>query len=188
MAYTTTANIAAKLGRSLTTEETTYFSSVLSAGIDAYIERMTGVTFGSTVSTSVYVQSDGTSTLVIPTMHDITAVARLKDDGSEEGVAVDDYYTYPRGANDKLALKHINGEWEENAEYKITGELGYTAVPGDITSIATDMAVYALTENSNNYKSEKVGDWSATYAETDTTISPESLAILSGYQRLSRSI
>lgn len=184
--YTTTANIAAKLKRSLTAEESTYFTSVLDPGIDAFINRQTETTFGSGDSTDVYVSGDGSSTLIIPTMHDISAVVKINEDDTEEPVSVDDYRTYPRSSSDKRALNRVSdGVWDEGIDnYKITGELGYSAVPGDITLVATELAASSIMEN--NIKSERVGDWAVTYSDMQRTLSSSSQAILDSYHRLTR--
>lgn len=190
MAYTTSANIAARLGKSLTADQSTYFTSVLDAAIDAYINKITGTSFGSTVSVEVYVETDDTQggTLVIPTMHDITSLAKVNNDGTEELIPVDDYYTWPRGVDDKLAIKSVSGDWESDATYKITGELGYKNIPADIVEVATELAVNGLSGNVNDYKSEKVGDWSVTYAEGEKQLSSSAMTVLNSYNRLSRSV
>lgn len=187
--YTTQANVEAKLGTTLTDDQASYFINVLSPAIDRYIERETGMIYGSTTAVSVYVDGTGTGTLIIPTMNTITAVARVNTDGTEEAISVDDYSTYPRGDTDKYALRHLNGTWEEGIEnYKVTGKSGASTVPADIVMVATELAINALNESNTNYKSESVGDWSATYAETNKSISDESRNILLSKRRLSRSI
>lgn len=186
--YVTEANITSKLGRSLTADESSYFLSVLSPSIDAYINEATGTSFGSTTVVNVYVEGDDGNYLVIPTMHDITALARVDTDGSEEAIPVDDYRTYPFHADNKLAIKHLNGEWDSDVEYKITGQMGYKTVPADITAIATELAVNQINSTYNNYKSEKVGDWSVTYADNAQFLSSASIGMLDRYKRLSRGI
>lgn len=188
--YTTSADLSAALQRSLTATETEYFDSVLDAYIDEYINQATGTSFGLTNSDSVYVTAPDNvnEMLVIPTMHDISAVVKVNNDDSEEAVSVDDYYTYPRGKDNKYALVNKNGQWESEATYKITGELGYKQIPADIVLVATEIAKNALLENVNNYKSEKVGDWSVTYSDVANSLSGNSLLTLNRYRRISRSI
>lgn len=189
MAYTTTANIESKLGAALTTEQVAYFTNVLSGGIDAYINQKTQTMFASVDTTNVYVSGDGSSVLVIPTMNTITAVVRISGADDESVITTSDYVTYPRGEDDKYALRSKSGFWSEGFEnYKITGKLGYKKIPEDIIYVATELAVNGLNANTNNYKSEKVGDWSVTYADADKFLSSESLGILASYRRLSRSM
>lgn len=189
--YTTTANIAARLGTSLTNDQAMYFASVLDSGIDALIEEKTGTRFGSTEVVEVYVSGDGSDTLIIPTMHDITSVARITDDDTEEALSVDEYRTVPRGLSKptKLALKHLTGSWEEGTDnYMVTGKLGYAEIPADITMVATEMAVSAMKANVNNYKSERVGDWSVTYNDEKQPLSAQSEVVLNNYRRLSQAV
>lgn len=185
--YTTQAHIEAKLGTSLSASQVTFFNNVLDSAIDVFVNTQTGTQFGATVAGDVYVDGSGTSEMTIPTMHTITAVAEIDEDDVEE--VVTDYLLFPRGKDDKFSVRHKSGTWEENIEnYKISGILGHKTVPGDITLVATELAVNALNENNNNYKSESVGDWSVTYAEMEKTLSRESKEILNGYKRLSRGI
>lgn len=189
MAYVTEANIAAKLGRALTTEETTYFTGVVSPAVTAYIDLMTETSFGADAESEVYVSGTGTATLIIPTMHAITSVAHVTDDDVEEAVPVDDYRTTPRGSVNKFALRHITGEWEEGTEnYKVSGKLGYAEVPADITAVATELALNSITANVSNLKSEKTGDYTATFNPGQVPLSADSTAILNRYIRLSRSM
>jgi len=186
--YTSEANIAAKLGTALTDEQSAYFTDVLDAGIDAYINRITGTSFGVTLSGAVYVSGEGTGTLLIPTMHDITSVARMTDVNAEELIPVDDYTTFPRSSDNKYALRKQDGIWEDGFDnYKVTGEMGYKTIPADIVLIATELAVNDLHANINGYKSERVDQWSVTYGETSNALSDSSLVALADYKRLSRS-
>lgn len=188
--YTTAANISAKLGTSLSADQLDYFTNVLDDAIDSYINRLTGVSFGSTGVVSVYEDGTDSNMLVIPTMHDITEVAKMNSNGTVEAVVpVDEYRTYPQGSVDKLAIRKLNGTWAEGFEnYKITGQSGYKTVPGDIVNAATEMAINSLNANVNNYKSEKVGDWAVTYSEAENSLSAGSEMVLANYRRLSRSI
>lgn len=188
MAYTTQANLEAKLnGTSLTSAQVTYFDEVLSGAVDAYIDSQTGTTFGSTATAQVYVGGDDSMFLTIPTMHDITAVSKVEDDGTETAIAVDEYSTYPRGEANKYALRRTSGDWEDGIEnYKISGKLGFVEIPDDIVMVATELALNALNESDNNVESEKVGDWSVKYAVSENSISAESKSVLSSYRRLSR--
>lgn len=188
MAYTTTGNIAARLGASLTTEQSEYFTNVLSGSIDAYINQQTQTMFGSQDETEVYVSGSDSNMLIIPTMFAITALHRI-DGADEEAVPVDDYMTFPRGDVNKYAIRTLNGTWSEGFEnYKVTGKLGYASVPDDIVAVATELAVNGIDANVNNYKSERVGDWSVTYGEMERSLSPDSVGVLASYRRLSRSI
>lgn len=188
--YTTQTQLESRLGRVLTDEQSSYYDTVLSAGVDAQVNYLTGTVFGSDEIVDVYVETDQTSsTLVIPTMHDITSVSYVSPDGSEEAIPVDQYYLYPRGEANKYAIKHLNSEWsdETHGAYKITGKLGYAEIPDDIIQLATEMAMIGIDTNVNGYQSEKVGDWAVTYGDPKK-LSADSLMTLSRYKRLSRSI
>ena len=185
MAYTTIEQVTSAMG-SLTDEQTAYFSSTLDAAIDKYINKETETYFGETASTTAYASGDGTSTLIIPTMHTITAVK----DESGNVVPAETYYAYPRHSYEKYAIMGQN--WSEGVEnYRIEGIMGYKTVPADIISVATELAVNklsGLTASTKGYKSEKTGDWSATYLDGEKNLSTNSLSTLSGYLRLSRSM
>lgn len=187
--YTTIQNIQARTGNTLSAGESTYFTNVLSAAIDDYINRETGTTFGSVDALDVYVSGDDSAFLSIPTMYDITAVSHVDDNDVETGISVDEYKTYPRDETSKYAIRRLSGEWEEGFDnYKVTGKLGYQEVPDEIVMVATELASNGIGTINQSVKSEKVGDWSATYAEFDKTLSNDSRAILSSYRRLSRSM
>lgn len=188
MAYTTQANVEAKVG-TLSAEQITYLNTVLIPAIDAYINKETGTVFGSTESVEIYVSGNDSEMLNIPTMHDITEVS-IVDGSTETTVPSVDYVAYPRSADDKYAIQSLSESWEEGFDnYKITGELGLKTVPADIKMIATEMAVNSLSmANNQNVKSESVGDWSVTYRENQQIISVESKSVLANYRRISRSI
>lgn len=189
MAYTTQENIEDKLEAALSQDQADYFTNVLSPAIDAFINQQTETQFGSDTAANVYVNGECSSILVIPTMHTITDLVKVEDDGTETTISTDDYVTYPQGEADKYAIRSRTGTWDEGFEnYKVSGKLGYTAIPADITLVATELAVNALNENVGNYKSERVGDWAVTYADTAKTLSSDSQQILANYRRLSRSI
>ena len=185
--YTNQADVEARLGTKMTDEQAAYFES-LSLSTDAYIERVTGTKFGSTEIVDVYVDGEAGPMLIIPTMHDITAVTRIAEDGAETVLSVSDYRVYPMGAANTYAIRRINGEWEDGPDrYKITGVLGYKEVPADIAMVASELASGSIKADSNQYKSEKVGDWSVTYSDS-TSVSTDAMTTLNGYKRLSRSI
>jgi len=184
MTYLTSADLANKLGTTLTASQTAYLNSVLSSAIDAYIDSMTGTTFGSTTPTTVYADGDNTSILSIPTMHTITSVS---DDASN---VIDStrYKLYPRASSDKLAIRSLDTWDEGNENYAIVGVLGHKNVPADIRIVALELASNALIENISGLKSESVGDWSVSYDNAVKEISSQSLGILESYTRLSRRI
>jgi hypothetical protein len=181
--YTDLATIEARLGRLLTYDEAVYFSDVLNGAIKRLIDEKTETTFGSDEVIDVYVDGDNTSVLNIPTMHDITEV------NDADGNEVTEYLEYPKAKNHTMALRLKSGLWAEGVEnYRVTGKYGYGEVPADVKMASTDLAVSTFTEALNNYKSEKVGDWSVTYDTVKKQLSPEIDAVLNKYKRLSRSI
>jgi len=189
--YTTQTNIEDKLGASLSTHQTSYFNNVLDDMIDTFINNETETLFGSQTATTIYASGEDTSMLVLPTCHLITAVVKLNDDGSEADTLASgtDYLAYPAQGVDKYALKKITGTWDEGVEnYKISANYGYNDIPADIVHVATEIAVNILTMDTNNYKSEKVGDWAVTYNDMAKQLTPEAQNILANYRRLSRDI
>lgn len=190
--YTSQSNIEAKLGKSLTTSQASYFTSVLDDMIDTFINNETETTFGYTGADVVYYLSGECSKmLTLPTVHNITEVRKVNTDGTDGDVLTKntDYTEYPRGAADTYALTRLNDIWDDGFEnYKVTAEPGYSAIPADIVHVATEIAVNILTTDNNNYKNERVGDWSVTYNNLPKQLSQDSLNILANYRRLSRDI
>lgn len=182
--YTNQSLIEAKLGSALSASQVAYLAALLPA-IDAYINSQTGVSFGSSEDTVFYVTGTGTSTLIIPTIDAITSVYRVETDGTETLVDSSEYRPYPR-TSPIYAIKNINADWEEDIDYKITAS--EVAVPQQLALVATELAINFLNDSSNNYKSEKVGDWSVTYSDVAKSMSGDAERILGTYQRLSRSI
>jgi len=181
MTYITQPNLEAKLGRTLTANESSYFTSVLAPSIDAYIDKQTGTTFGGSTPSTIYVDGNDEELVVIPTMHTITEVKQ-----DEVIMAVNTYSLYPRGAVDSLAIRNT-ADWNKGDEnISVTGVLGYTVIPADIKLAALELATNSMTEIVNGYKSESVGDWSVSYDNSIKGITPQSLGILEGYARLSR--
>lgn len=174
----------------MTDDEVNYFANVLDGSIDAYINQQTETVFGGTAPTDIYFDGNDNKLIIIPTMHDITSVTHYNDDGTLDTV-IDSakYIVYPSGENDKYALRMYTDTWDAGMDnYKVTGVLGYTDIPPDITLVATELAVNILSANLNNYKSERVGDWAVTYADMHESLTADSLAILANYRRLSRDI
>lgn len=186
MAYTTQANVEAITG-TLSAEQATYFSSVLLPGVEAFIDKETETSFGSSTVVQVFVSGTDGDFLIIPTMHDITAVHNMETD---EAVSSSEYTLIPQGGDNKEAVYHKNAGWSDGIEnYRITGEAGYKEVPADITLVATEMAASGLSSAGiHGYKSERVGDWAVTYADVTSYASPKLLSILRSYRRLARSI
>lgn len=185
--YTTRENIEQKQGSALTEDQASYFENVVSGAVASYIDKHTGTTFGSVDSITVYVSGEGSDMLVIPTMHSITAVNSIDDEDAL--TLLPDYMTYPRGAVEKYALRATSGTWDNGFEnIAVTGVLGYADIPDDIVQVATELAASALHVDTNQYKSEKVGDWQVVYNDSDNALSDDARQVLARYRRLSRSI
>lgn len=185
--YTTRENIEQKLGSALSEDQASYFENVVSGAVATYIDAHTQTTFGSVDSTTVYVSSEGGDMLIIPTMHEITAVNSIDDE--DVLTLLPDYLTYPRGSVEKYALRATSGDWDNGFEnIAITGKLGYKEIPDDIVQVATELAVSGLQVSGSSYKSEKVGDWQVVYDSIDTNLSEDARSVLARYRRLSRSI
>lgn len=188
MAYTSITQVQSALGKPLTTEQVEYFNNTLRDSIDGYIDSETQTTFGTTNVTTVYASGNGTSLLNIPTMHTVSVV--MGEDNTPYPIT--EYTKYPRGGDEVLALRNVNGNWSEGVEnYTVVGSLGYKNIPAEISAIATEIAINNLTGLSSatlGVKSERVGDWSATYQDKEITMSTRSIDTLRSYRRLSRSI
>lgn len=187
MAYTTIELVQQTLGRSLTADEQAYFTGTLAAAIDAYIDKKTDTTFGGDTETDVYVSGCDTSMLIIPTMNSIT---QLKIDGNT--IPSTEYVQFPQGSSETFSLRKKSGVWEKGIEnYSVTGKLGYAEVPTDIKAVATELAANYFTGQQasiSGAKSEKVGDWSITYLDSEKALSERSSYVLADYMRLSRRI
>lgn len=188
--YTNATNLEGRLGTTLTSSQSTYYNSTLGVAIDKYIDKYTETTFDSDNIITVYVDGTDTKSLVLPTMHDITAISLVADDGTETALLGTDYVLFPRGSDNKYAVRRLTGKWTIGIEnYKITGKLGFKGVPEDITLVATELAANnLLSTNNTGISSERVGDWSVTYSNMDKGLSDNSKDILSKYNRLSRNM
>ena len=185
--YTTQENIEQKLGTALTSDQAAYFQNVVSGAVASYIDSHTQTTFGSVDEITVYVSGDDTDMVIIPTMHEITAVNSIDD--NDDLTLIPDYMTYPRGSVEKYALRATSGTWYNGFEnIAVTGKLGYKNVPDDIAQVATELAVSGLQVSGSSYKSEKVGDWQVVYDSIDNSLTDDARMVLSRYRRLSRSI
>lgn len=189
MAYTTQALIEAKLGTSLTSGQQTYFDDVLDAAIDEYIDRMTNTQFGNVSPTDIYVSGEDEELLIVPTLHTITTVTSLNDDGTDNET-ITGYVAVPRGSADVYALRKTTGTWSDGLEnYKINAIIGYTDIPDDIQVVATELAINDIMANTSGAKSEKVGDWSITFGDNGKQqLSVSSMTILNNYRRLTKDI
>lgn len=181
--YTDRTSIENVLGRTLTDREFAYFDATLNAAIQKYIDEKTETTFGKSDPTIIYASGDGTNILVLPTVHDITEVKHGDD-------TIEDYQESPRHGDERFCL--VANSWEKGVEnYAISATLGYKEIPADIKAVATEIAVNyfsGLQATTEGYKSEKVGDWSATYLNGEQALSERSMDTLADYIRLTRRI
>lgn len=187
--FTSTANIADYLGRSLKTKETDYLNNVLLDAVDDWIQRHTGTTFSVGSSESRYYDGDGGRWLFIDKATTVTAV-KIVTPGSTESVDEtltlnDDYLAYPLNGDyiDRLYKQaSANGgtywPWGKKRT-KVTGTFGI-AVPDAIVHAATMLASGYL-DTTKNLKSESIEGYSRTFSEV-TNDSQEVQDILGQYQ------
>ena len=189
MAYITQADVEAKLGTTLTEDQASYLEDTLIPSIASYIDYEAGTFFDNDTTTDEYVDGNGSNMLIVPTMWSVESVYSIDSDDTETELDASTYTVYPR-SGPVYAVRRKNGTWDDGFEnYKVVGKLGYEGLPSVVKNIALEMAVNELTADTNNYKSERVGDWSVTYGDTaKAPVSSNSLLLLQGYRRISRSV
>ena len=180
MALITQSDIEARLGRSLTAEETTTFTIVNSA-LQSKVEQMIGSDVESVSETTRYYDG-GVQHLPINPCTNITSVKLVDDDQvATDTYDTTDYTTEPINKTLKTMLRHRSGAFSIGinniavaAKFSIYGDT-------DTLNIVKDAMINALVSevnNSDNIKRESIEGYSIEYATTETKNSLASIKYL----------
>ena len=180
MALITQSDIEARLGRSLTAEETTTFTIVNNA-LQSKVEQMIGSDVESVSETTRYYDG-GVQHLPINPCTNITSVKLVNDDQvATDTYDTTDYTTEPINKTLKTMLRHRSGAFSIGinniaiaAKFSIYGDT-------DTLNIVKDAMINALVSevnNSDNIKRESIEGYSIEYATTETKNSLASIKYL----------
>jgi hypothetical protein len=180
MALITQSDIEARLGRSLTAEETTTFTIVNNA-LQSKVEQMIGSDVESVSETTRYYDG-GVQHLPINPCTNITSVKLVDDDQvATDTYDTTDYTTEPINKTLKTMLRHRSGAFSTGinniaiaAKFSIYGDT-------DTLNIVKDAMINALVSevnNSDNIKRESIEGYSIEYATTETKNSLTSIKYL----------
>jgi hypothetical protein len=180
MALITQSDIEARLGRSLTAEETTTFTIVNNA-LQSKVEQMIGSDVESVSETTRYYDG-GVQHLPINPCTNITSVKLVDDDQvATDTYDTTDYTTEPINKTLKTMLRHRSGAFSTGinniaiaAKFSIYGDT-------DTLNIVKDAMINALVSevnNSDNIKRESIEGYSIEYATTETKNSLASIKYL----------
>lgn len=180
MALITQSDIEARLGRSLTAEETTTFTIVNNA-LQSKVELMIGSDVEAASETTRYYDG-GVQHLPINPCTNITSVKLVDDDQvATDTYDTTDYTTEPINKTLKTMLRHRSGAFSIGinniaiaAKFSIYGDT-------DTLNIVKDAMINALVSevnNSDNIKRESIEGYSIEYATTETKNSLASIKYL----------
>lgn len=180
MALITQSDIEARLGRSLTAEETTTFTIVNNA-LQSKVELMIGSDVEEVSETTRYFDG-GVQHLPINPCTNITSVKLVNDDQvATDTYDTTDYTTEPINKTLKTMLRHRSGAFSTGinniaiaAKFSIYGDT-------DTLNIVKDAMINALVSevnNSDNIKRESIEGYSIEYATTETKNSLASIKYL----------
>lgn len=160
------SDLEARLGRSLTSEETSAFTSINSA-VQAYIEKKLGVPVES-VSATTRKYDGGVQNMSIDPCTDITAVKYIDHYGTTEYTfGSEDYTLEPINQTLKYWIRNRGGKFNNGFNnVAITGKYS-TYGDTDITAIIKD-AILSFLENeindTSNIAKESIEGYSVEYA------------------------
>lgn len=175
MAYTTLTKTNALFGITMTQA---VFDDLLAA-VKLFIDTYTGKTFeGSSVAQ--YYDGNGLDVLNVDSFYGTPAVLILDSEGNTEATLAEgwgnDFVTAPYNSAEKNQIVlAANGRYStfpnRLRSVKITASYGYSAtVPADIQLVATRMIgeLYngTISSTTGDIKSESLGDYAVTYADT----------------------
>jgi hypothetical protein len=170
MALITQAEVEAKLGRSLTSEETSAFNST-NLALQSYIERMIGSDVEE-VSETTRVYDGGVQHLKIDPCTDITAVKSIdRDDFVVETILSRDYTAEPVNRNMKTMLRLRDDRfWRSMNNIQVTAKFSiYEA--SDVLAVVKEAMIDALASeltSTVNIKRESIEGYSVEYSSDQT--------------------
>lgn len=181
------ADLEARLGRALTTEETARAEALLNDA-SALVRSYTRQDFAAATNDVVVLRADG-GRIGLP-QRPVTAVTKVEVVGGSDALPT---FTLADWTFDEIDTIRI-GEgacvinlpevwWDDDGypgTYRVTYSHGHASVPGDVVAVVCAMVLRAY-GNPSNLRSETVGSYSVTYAVPATG---ESLGInLTRYER-----
>lgn len=193
MSYTTEAKINKFLNITITSGDADDFISAAKKVID----MLTGRNFeADAVASERFFEGTERKALLIDECVEITKVERASDVYGETLTTIesDDYVLLPRNYLLKLipikAVYSKNGIWpigvDGMANHQITAKWGYSkAVPDDISFAATVLAsgMYSFNRSDGSVKSEKIGNYSVVYGESDLNAFDQAKDIIASRKR-----
>lgn len=180
MALISQSELEAKLGRSLTTDETSAFTLINSAN-QSYVEKWIGSSLESTTESTRYYDG-GLQHLSIDPCTDITAVKLVDDDQSVIETIDSDYYTQePINRTLKTMIRYRYGKL-----YCGINNIGVTAkfsifADTDTLNIVKNALLNALAseiDNSGNITRESIEGYSVELAKPETKSALDSIKYL----------
>lgn len=179
------SDIEALAGRSLTTSEAAYASTLL--------DKATSLIQGETRQTLTAVSGDVWTGLAVPRdgsvrlpQRPVTNVSSVTLDGT---FLPSSQYAVDGGTG---ILHYWGGSYSSHpVQMTVTYDHGYTEIPGDLSAICAEM-VWGQINNPQGLRQFALGDYSGTFAGNDAgvgmTLTPDQLRQLRRYMRLARTI
>lgn len=142
--------------------------------VEAFLTKLTGVTFTKIVGDQIRIKTDGLGEIQIQfePVNNVSAVAEW-----EQGVAYADLVQADYCWD---GFDTIRGLWRFKT-YVITVDYGIDPVPGDIVGLATEAVKRGVASNPTGLKMKTVGDVSYQYGDMLDFSSDTDQAILSEY-------
>lgn len=170
MALISQGELEARLGRSLTSEESSSFT-IINNAIQAHVENIIGSSVES-VSASTKLYDGNEQNLSIDPCTDVTQVKYIDNNGIGQFVyETEDYTVEPVNRTCKTMLRYRWGKFDKGmnaievtAKFSIFGDTSILNIVKDaiLTSLEAEI------NNSSNIKSESIEGYSITYATTET--------------------
>lgn len=180
MALVNQADLEARLGRSLTSEESTAFSTINSAN-QKFVEELIGSSL-ETASATNRLYDGGKQNLAIDPCTEIASIKRIDEYGNvDDTYATSDYTTEPVNKTLKQWVRHRYGRFSNgfnniqvNAKFSIAGD---TEMQTLVKDILLDVLEAQVTDARYKTK-ESIEGYSVEYSDTDTKAALNKLGTL----------
>ena len=180
MALINSADLEARIGRSLTSEEANAFA-IINNSNQAYVERMIGSSLED-VSPATRYYDGGVQHLTIDPCTSITSVKLVDDDENLiDNYDTSDYTVEPRSRTLKTMLRHRSGRFTTGmnnisvtAKFSIYDDADVSAIIKDALLSAVENEV----NNTSNIKQESIEGYSVTFADSQTKDALDKLKFL----------
>jgi hypothetical protein len=174
--------VEARLGRALTTSETTLFET-LNLSIQSQVERMLGVPVEE-VSPSTRVYNGGSQHLPIDLVTDVTRIEYIDDDSlNYSDFDSSDYVLEPTSRTLKNMIINRSGSYRGINNVRVTGKFstyGDAGVTAIVKMAILDMLVQYFNDNGNNVQKETIEGYSVEYGNFKETDNMKALRGLGG--------